>query len=217
MTVELAPPDDASHRSACDILEPENYEAIFQGMVNQGTRSSLENNRQVGLLSFTDQIAKITRKGDPDCYLFTIKSAIPVADAVRGYYETIGRAQPPLGMIYVDHRDGFVRERANSMEARRLQPLLQGLGRISIVEQFVCTGRTLAMARAIVHQANPQIKTDNFSRSNWYHDALAADIDYENMTSTHAEFMHSVGVAAAKRVMAGQYHETPARLKLSAS
>lgn len=198
-------------------LESYEYSLIFEKMVNQGTQWR----SRTALMSFTDQIANITKNGDPDCYLFTAKSAIPVADAVRGYYDAIDRQHPPLEIVQTGglaYADSSEREAMVNEEADRLRPLISGLGRVSVVEQFVSSGDGLLLAETIVRRICPTIQTANFRNSNWYHDAKESDIDFDKISSTHEPFMHTVGIAAAERVKAGEYHDSPSlRLNNAAS
>jgi adenine/guanine phosphoribosyltransferase-like PRPP-binding protein len=139
-----------------------------------------------------------------DLIVATANSAVPVADAVRGWHEATG-SQPPE-MTYVranrelsggtsvpgsDHHqiidDEYTRFRDNYGGRRAL-----------IIDQFVFTGNTLNLAANILRSAGVEV-VGTSQGAQWYNHAYG-HLDLERMTSEHAKFMRNVGreaVAAA--------------------
>ncbi|HSH18433.1 MAG TPA: hypothetical protein VK978_03540 [Candidatus Saccharimonadales bacterium] len=151
-------------------------------------------------VSFSDQIAEISKQS-PEAYLVTANSAVPVADSIRGYYDTLGIRAPYIGYIRADRETskltGKRTERRNE-EMARLAPLIGGMSCVSIVEQFVDKGHTLTLAREILIGLNVK-RLPSFEQSNWYHDADPDEINLANVTSMHADKMYDIGRQAAER------------------
>lgn len=207
--VRVNPNADLAVAEVPPTLEPANYEAISARMLTREVYSGGAIPR-FGRQSFVDQIAHITSDGDPDYYLFTANSAIPIADAVRAFYDGMQRDCPPLAHININKRilekRLGSRERLIDQEAERLRPFLEGAGRVSIVEQFVYTGNGLLAASRAARLAGAAT-CDNFDKSNWYVDADPRQIDLQNLTSTHRDFMRHIGAVAAERVQTGDYNQ----------
>lgn len=141
----------------------------------------------------------------PEAYLFTTHSAIPVADAFRGNFAERGQTLPQLGYIaanrymarYSHGMDNLSLSATSALkqeketEIERLQLLYQGLKHVCVVEQYVNTGSTLMYALHLLEQAG--IDHVSAIRGRWYLDAEKDDVDVSRLTSAHANFMHKAG------------------------
>jgi hypothetical protein len=178
-------------------LEAASYDSIRDRMVYQHPHAL---DIYVGGLqpSFTDQMARVRSRGEPDAFLVTTNSAVPVADTIRGYYDALDIPHPYIGYVRADHVGSLTTYRAGRVqnESIRLQPLLAGFTRVCTVEQFVSRKVSLMLAREILQRVGIESMPE-FSESNWYHDARADDIDLDGITSIHQPFMYEVGQLAA--------------------
>jgi|GEM_PF-3018466 len=194
-----------------EILEEASYDAIFDLMVTQPAPPDYMAKRPPEV-SFAGVMAYLTEREAPDVILLTHKSAIPVADSVRAYYEELGRAVPDLGVVNTKEEDpnlayewrpyrGNVRTNVVSQqvldrETKVLRPLVEGK-KVAIIDQYIESMTTLLRADTIAHASGASF-VNRPSRTNWYHDALLADIDVEGISSIHAEQMRNIGHAAAR-------------------
>lgn len=155
--------------------------------------------------SFAGELVRLKNRGI-EGFLFTAYSAIPLADAVRAFYEKLGMPIPWLGYINASHigRKGVEeKEYLKHEEARRLRPLLTDLGSVCIVEQLVNTHNTLLFAHSCVRDATDGAISQTDIRGKYYHGAQHADIDLESLSSTHWEFMREIGEEAAQAALSG--------------
>lgn len=134
---------------------------------------------------------------------FTYRSAIPVADAIRGVYDGIGFKCPPL--FYVRCNKYFRQEdesgRSRQAEIARLSRVLEVGAKTVIIDQFVSSGQTLAYASGVVEEAT-LVAPDTIT-GKWYGDATHIDVDTSLMTSPVAAQMHQIGVMCAELYMGG--------------
>lgn len=140
----------------------------------------------------------------PDAFVFTLKSAVPVADCVRGFFDAIGLERPLIEVVesnrdlskgyyeLLDRTDDkeFAKETA-LQEADRLRDSLQGAEHVCVVDQFVCSGMTLKLAGEILKMAG--LRNISAIRGDWYHDAYSYDVIPASATSLHRQFMYGVG------------------------
>jgi hypothetical protein len=151
--------------------------------------------------TLTSQLkALFAQHNPPDLYLFTAKSAIPVADAFRGIFgEGINQS---LGTINANSRNSRKHIDAlkapdsqaifeHQAEVERLRKVIGNTSSVCVVEQYSGSGRTLRYAGKLLQDAG--VETIHGIRGQWYHDALEADIDENGLTSTHSSFMRSTG------------------------
>jgi hypothetical protein len=150
--------------------------------------------------SLDTQLRTITALGKPDAYLFTADSAIPVADAIRGYYQELGDITPLTDYIEADRGVSYHSgdypwlTDEKEKELRRLSKCIKGMSHVCIVEQFVQRGITMQYAANLVHEAaGPDIISGIQGR--WYIDAH--DVDKTNLTSPHKTRMQVIGASAA--------------------
>lgn len=180
-------------------LENREYDTISDYMLTPGLSQPCESDNAYLATdySFTGQIEAAT---DADVMLFTASSAIPVADAVRGYLETTGKTAPQLGYIRADFEAQAAynyendRTRLNG-ETNRLTPLLKEAETVSVVDEFICSGATLNFAKTILQNCGITAVTPLAGR--WYMQAYKSEVNSENLTSRHADFMRSIGRQAA--------------------
>jgi hypothetical protein len=142
----------------------------------------------------------------PDIYAVTRNSAVPVADSIRGYYEHLEQICPPIIGIDANSVDGyrfFHGEKQRLLTERQRVHVAQlaiagTLGaHVCIVDQFVATGRTIAVGAELLYASGAsQVSA---IRGKWYTDILkpVTHADQLGLTSSHAPFMHDVGRLAA--------------------
>jgi hypothetical protein len=192
------------HGSMASVLSEETYPFVFDSMVNEAD-ATYQSAMVTPRSSLTWQMRNLLSQDEPDCYLFTANSAIPAADAIRGFYEASGKAIPDIGYIRADRQvTRFMKHKAGERlreETNRLGEFLRGAEHVCIVDQYVMYGDVIKFAKKVVETVGaPKISLFNYSR--WYHDALQDDIDLAQVTSTHSAFMHFVGASVARRLQA---------------
>ncbi|HEX7633244.1 MAG TPA: hypothetical protein VF401_02885 [Candidatus Saccharimonadales bacterium] len=158
-----------------------------------------------GEFSFARQINAVAQDGyaltdhepqpidrPPEAYLFTARSAIPVAAAVRGYYKELGNELPVRTSVSANAQKGWIhktftgpntlsvspatREAKKDMidaflvdeqkEIQRLSGLLSGMEHVCVIDQYVGTGSTITYAAYLAKQAGA--RTVSLIRGNWY-------------------------------------------------
>jgi hypothetical protein len=187
--------DYARIRNAMMLEKPERPPAN-EDLFNEDLRFT--NWAQYTDTSFTRQIVDVDGRGTPDAFVFTIKSAIPVADSVRGFYETSGKNTPLLLGIGVNQMmaHGYMMdERASKIEfsdeLERLTPIIQGMARVCVIDQYVCTGNTIRTAVELISRAG--VNDVETIQGLWYQEALPSEIDISGMSSKHSDFMNNIG------------------------
>lgn len=172
-------------------LKPEEYPGVKHWMLNPGYNSR----------SFTERMAEMIPR-QPDAYILTAYSAVPIADSIRGYYDTIGQPVPELHYVHANtanSRDKLQRKAAVAEEIVRLQPLFSSVESVCVVNQYRCTGGSVQMAATIARKIG--VSTIHVMEGQWYHDADNEDVDLKHMTSTHAELMYEIGACAGKAAL----------------
>lgn len=171
--------------------------------------------RQLGGLHFAPQSVHPSLASPPEVILMTAFSAIPVADAIRGFYEELDAITPLLGHIqassatahayYSTHGDpnyvaytlnGNHQHESFAAEVKRLKPLVEGSSHVTIVDQFVGSGKTITYGAQLL--LNAGAKKVSAIRGDWYVQAGRSDIDMSSISSRHAPFMASIGRKAAQ-------------------
>jgi hypothetical protein len=147
----------------------------------------------------------------PDAYAVTLKSAVPVADAIRGFYEVLDRDCPPIigletnsssSFSYYNLR-GFTSDlsREQKDHIRSLAARFSGAEHIAIVDQYVASGRTVLFGAHLLHSAG--VQNVSAMRGQWYSDALNFNVDTHNLTAANADhqaFMRGMGRLAAHTI-----------------
>ncbi len=150
----------------------------------------------------------------PSAIVVTANSAVPVADAVRGFYEEVGETTPLIIYIKADSFNGLelhtveeINQRAAikasqlgrpfKKEVRRLTPILEGVDHVCLIDQYVSSGDTLRYASLVLKQAG--VKIVSAIRGNWYEGAMKKDIDLQSVSSIHSRFMYRVGALSCQK------------------
>lgn len=174
-------------------LSRRNYRKIAAAMLDSSVRST-------HTVTFTELMRNFRSTHLPDAYALTAKSAIPVADAIRGYHDELGLSEPILTAVNANSATARSLDTKQAdaifMEACRIEAVVRG-NTIALIDQFVGLGKTLELGRSMLRCAGARgIRSDENVR--WYDQAEPADIDCVNLTSEHADFMHEIGEKAAK-------------------
>ena len=149
----------------------------------------------------------------PDAYLFTMNSAVPVADAVRGYYETLDQPKPALlpirGKRSHEHYVDVLADKNNEA------PMIKNK-KVVIVDQYCDTGDTIANAKKLAFAAGAKAVMTTSSHTRWYHQYnndssnehvvghddghynMTKNPELTNMTSECRDLMYSIGVTTAR-------------------
>jgi hypothetical protein len=158
-----------------------------------GTRVDYSYVGQLGLLGLGEEKAIPA----PDIVLFTARSAIPVADAVRGSFEVCGKPVPKLGVIncggqaQIEHRADVLTE---IREIKRLKSLVAGAEKVLVVEQFVHFGHGINHAKRLLLEAGVQEGTHiRFMEGRWYHDIGDLPFNSNKVTSDAKKGMKQIG------------------------
>jgi len=163
--------------------------------------------------SFTRQINQLVNEsssvhpklqGSPDAFVFTANSAIPVADAIREYYDRSQLQQPLMTHIEANRITATLSFLNKSYpkvdlqntsfpedELKRLKLSLSNANHVCVVEQFVGTGRTISYASELLYRSG--VRQVSAMRGRWYADARFLDIDKSSTTSKHSVFMREIG------------------------
>lgn len=189
-------------RDYTSLLHPENYDAIERNM--------LDPSHQPGQTTFTD-VVHVLSIAEPEVIAFTANSAIPVADAVSGFYKQLGMPSPKLIPIRTnrkvsrDHEVGKTNK--SSKESKRLSRYVRGQ-RTAIIDQFTITRNTIRLGREMLLNAGAATVVTH-PNTRWYDQANPADIfiedpdDYNDPyeiqapASVHEDFMREIGRKAA--------------------
>jgi hypothetical protein len=143
----------------------------------------------------------------PDAVFLTARSAIPVADSIRGYCDKRGIGTPPLYYIksnmdlshaVFSKNDYHCEDHEEQIraEVRRIRLHAYFVKTAVIVDQYVHKGHTLRLARRMLRQAGitPLAST---GEARWYEQAHLSLVDVEHMTSDASEIMYEIGQYAA--------------------
>ncbi len=149
-----------------------------------------------------EEFSSIGKKA-PEIVLFTDRSALIVSRAVLAFYNELGIEPPQVGPINADRakEEGFAHSQTTSSdvanhEIERLAPVIAHR-HVTIVEQYVASGRTLRYAAHLAHKAGAQTVTA--IRGLWYEEVNPEDayLDPPEVRRS-ADFMKGVGEQAAK-------------------
>ncbi len=156
--------------------------------------------------SFIGELTRARNKG-ADAFLFTAYSAIPLADAIRGFYLYIGEELPVIDYVMARkvHKGEHHKAKLLSEEVPRLTGVLADCRRVCVVEQYVSTLNTLFFAHQIVAETTQAGIAQDDIRGKYYHLVDPSDVDLEAVTSIHQEFMKEIG----RKVAATMTHDRP--------
>jgi hypothetical protein len=137
----------------------------------------------------------------PEMYAFTVTSAIPTADAVRGLYAGLNLPCPPLIAIDPDHGYhlldwGAPLAASSKAEMLQLAKLTKDIGHIAVVDEWVSKGRTISRAGLMLYACG--VSTVTGIRGHWYEKAYVGDVDIPSLSSEHSDFMRTIGHDSAQ-------------------
>ncbi len=196
-------------------LAPEAYGQVEKCMLEQPPNPMLMSWTGKGNFprTFHGLIDELTalEKPAPDIYVLTAYSAIPLADALRGYYEELGLDTP-----YITYINAFSHRNSNRLklsammrktEVERLEVVLSESSAPCVVDEYKNSGNTVYFAREMISDSG-EFETIHTIEGQWYHGAYKDDINLQEMTSSHAAFMYETGRKAAILARAQQNNQT---------
>lgn len=189
-------------------LHKSNYDAVRYRMLNLFDEA-LTDGEEIGTTATFSSYMKRIHSFKPDVVLFPAYSALPFADAVRGFYDTVGQDTPRLTHIMANRflanprlsartRTGIIER-----ELERLTADYSGATGV-VMDHFVCNGDTERFAHELMEQSNITVKHIGLPAVRWY-----ADIDEEEKLDMsirslshprHTAFMRDIGRRAATRM-----------------
>lgn len=141
-------------------------------------------------------------QSDPDLYVLTANSAIPVADSIRGWFDVTGDSLPQLEYIRADsklssarHGDKAQRQAIIDGEVARFEAYAGA--RAAIIDQYSFTGSTIALAHRTLERAGLTV-VGSTTDAKWYNHARG-QVDLQAMTSEYAATMRQIGRDAVYR------------------
>lgn len=139
---------------------------------------------------------------EADAVICTAYSAVPVADAVRGYFEERGEKPPYIGYVRTSFKpEGGVYTPRDlesfNMETERMNKEIDGIHSAVIIDQLVCSRAAINVGRHVLLAAGASSVDQMTGR--WYIQAYHPEVTLEKTTSTHAEFMREVGRKTARQ------------------
>jgi hypothetical protein len=183
--------------SRLNCLESRFYPKISTFMLESGSAPTPPGDSQSDF-SFVGQAPLME---GADAVICTAFSAVPVADAVRGYFEEKGTASPLLGYVHTKFRcdDSWYRSRPfdRDAEVTRLKPILDGITSAVIIDELKCNGDALNIGRDILLAAG--VRSVTYMPGRWYIQAYHPEVDLDKVTSVHADFFKEIGCRAAQQ------------------
>ena len=145
-------------------------------------------------------VSQTTNTPEPDCYLFTAYSAIPVADAIRGFYNRRSMSIPILGYVHANRETSREysdeHDKVDTSEVLRLRRLIQGLRHVCVIDQYCSTKATVLQASHMALAAGAQ--RVSAIQGKWYEDLTIGEApDLAQLTSSHAPFFQAIGQTIA--------------------
>lgn len=185
----LPPPD------AFLVLDSRNYKKIAQNI--------LSDSDTVSGSSFGELMLALRGTNPVDVYALTAVSAIPLADTIRGYHDALNLPKPHIVPVNANSQiasnSEVVQADAIFMEGVRLGEQVRRKS-AAIIDQWVGSGRTVNLGRAMLRCAGARgIRSHEDVR--WYDQARPEEVDPQNMTSLHADFLHDLGLRAAQATL----------------
>lgn len=152
--------------------------------------------------SFAQQM-HLAAAREPDVIVATYRSALPILNAIRGYYDACGRPVPILEYVDVSRRHRETHFNFDGLfqtESDRLNRVVEG-ARTLVIDQYFNSGHSLRDSAKILTVAGASAVTGIVGH--WYGDLLdesASRPTYPaagTVTRLHANFMYQVGLQAA--------------------
>lgn len=133
----------------------------------------------------------------PDAYVVTANSAIPVAASIRSFYRALKKPVPRLSYVEANRLASIeyqYEHKLDQTEIERLRRQLNGAEHVTVVDQFVQSGQTLRLAGALLEKAG--IATISAVRGRWYPEFNHMHVDKERLTCREGMFMKYIGERA---------------------
>jgi hypothetical protein len=168
--------------------------------------------------SFARQMATaLAQAAKPDGFVVTAYSAIPVADAVRGFYDELGQPCPDIQYVNANSQNSSwfysrnrpvtgpktlseaTHEANHQLEVNRLRPLLDGMRHVVLVDQLAASGASIRYGREILLRAG--VSSVSSMIGNWYNNAEPAYVNLEGVRLADSELsakMHDIGSQACQ-------------------
>ncbi len=144
----------------------------------------------------------------PDVVALTIRSAVPVADVVRGVYEAAEVSLPTIiGVNSNTDARYLYREypRKRSAEVERLKELVASASSAVVLDQFVKTGDTINYTRQLLKEAG--VKECASIKGSWYEESDSEMTYVDNLTSPFAEQLRLIGRTCYAQFMKKRSHK----------
>jgi hypoxanthine phosphoribosyltransferase len=191
----------ANHR--VNLVDFTDRKSIVEGLVapNIGIRNLISGENLTDN-SFAQQM-HLASAWRPDVVVATYRSAMPVHNALKGYYDALGASAPLLEHVDVSHRHRRSNFDYNTLfvaECNRLRRVVEG-ARTLVIDQYFNTGRSLFEAGKILTTAGSTAIRG--MAGHWYGDVYEQRIghatypDATTVRTLHAEFMYHTGLRAA--------------------
>lgn len=189
-------------------IEPKHHDEITAKMLAEPFEDPAEPGMVWPGLSFASQMQLAVDKDRLGHVFVTANSAIPVADAVRGYCEELGIEVPPIDYIRSNRelsqyplKDAHIYRPQIDAEVARLTDIAEGThgdnipDTVLVIDQYVYGGGTLDLAVKMLRGAGfaDPVKM----RGQWWGSVEVEEVDFNKVTSVHADFMRDIGAAAA--------------------
>lgn len=139
----------------------------------------------------------------PEAVAFTLYSAVPVADTIRGVYEAAGIEAPLLlgvecnGVERLWHMNNPATREA---EVKRLSRVLDGRHAVTIIDEYVMNGSSVLHAHDLLSEAGATDISTIAGR--WYEDAGHVDVNGKDLSSPLAAQMRAIGYTCFERYAA---------------
>ena len=116
-------------------------------------------------------------------FFLTMKSALPIAQSLHGFHDTLGIERPVIEPITTYSRKRDVEGENLTVlklvhkEVSRIETILeqQKPEAVVVVDQYVCSGKTLQLANNILHMAGVSQESIYNIAGHWYGDFHPAD------------------------------------------
>jgi len=150
--------------------------------------------------TFTEQLHQLglfSKSVQVDAIFLTYKSAIPLADAVRGAFQAAGSNTPTLSYINSNH---ISRQRYNQNpqskeeEIERLSAFCGSTHRTVVIDQYYYTGDSLNYSVRLLREAGFTHVGEVSGR--WYTDLGPVKVSLNDMNSEFSDEFNAIGKAA---------------------
>lgn len=133
----------------------------------------------------------------PDAIAFTIKTAVPIADVIRGVFDTAGLDTPHLFGIHANHLMSSLERISHNAapevdeEVARIASLRESRRNVVVIDEFQHSGNTLNLAVKILDEAGYDTCTPIAGM--WYQNVWPEDQRLEELSSAYSSKMQRIG------------------------